>query len=325
MDYRLFSRAGYTGERDPLRPTMPLHPPRLTHLLQAVLAFALLCAGLVHAQAHPLQERIWDTRNRSFVSAETLHQHAATSTYVLLGELHDSVLHHRLQLEMLRALDARGLKPALAMEQFDAEHQAALSAAQATGERDADKLADAGRLDRRGWNWPLYRDLVAFAGERGWPLIAANLSRSEARDIALGKVTPTLPPADAAQLAALEDALVRGHCGYRLPPQQMARLVAAQRARDARMAVALEAAARHAAPVVFITGSGHVHRGHAVPRYLKDERSVLVIAFIEVDAARNLPQDYALAGYDYAWFTAATPREDPCKGGPLGAAIPGGR
>lgn len=300
---------------------MPLHLP---HLINTALACVLLCAGLARAQPHPLQERIWDTRSQAFVGIDAVYQRAAASTYLLLGELHDSPIHHRLQLDVLRALDKRGLKPALAMEQFDTEHQAALSAAQAAGERDAEKLADAGRLDRRGWNWPLYRDLVAFAGERGWPLIAANLSRSEARDIAQGKVTPALPPADAAQRSALEDALVRGHCGYRLPPEQMERLVAAQRARDARMAMALDAAARHAAPVVFITGAGHVHRGHAVPRYLKDSRGVLVIAFVEVGADRNSPQDYALTGYDYAWFTAATPREDPCKG-PMGAAVPGSR
>ena len=303
---------------------MTLHLSHLPHLIQAALAFTLLCAGLVHAQMHLLQDRIWDTRSQVFVNADALHERAAISTHVLLGELHDSAIHHRLQLEVLRTLDKRGLKPALAMEQCDTGHQAALSAAQAAGERDAEKLADAGRLDRRGWNWPLYRDLVAFAGERGWPLIAANLSRSEARDIALGKLTPALPPADPAQMSALEDALVRGHCGHRLPPEQMGRLVAAQRARDARMAVALEEAGRSYATVVFITGSGHVHREHAVPRYMKNDSNVLVIAFVEVDAGRNSPQDYALAGYDYAWFTAATPRENPCKG-PIGTSMPGGR
>jgi uncharacterized iron-regulated protein len=282
-------------------------------LINTALALILLCAGLAHAQPHPLQDRIWDTRSQAFISADTLHERAAKSTHVLLGELHDSAIHHRLQLQVLRALDARGLKPALAMEQFDTVHQAALSAAQAAGERDAEKLADAGRLDRRGWSWPLYRDLVAFAGERGWPLIAANLSRNEARDIALGKVTPALSPADATQITALEDALVRGHCGYRPPREQLERLVAAQRARDARMAATLEEAARSTAPVVFITGAGHVHRGHAVPSYLKDGLSLMAIAFIEVDAERSSPQDYALAGFDYAWFTAATPRDAPCR------------
>ncbi len=300
---------------------MPLHLP---HLINTTLAFILLCAGLAHAQPHPLQDRIWDTRSQVFVNADTLHERAAKSAYVLLGELHDSAIHHRLQLEVLRMLDSHGLKPALAMEQLDVEHQPAITAAQTAGERDAEKLADAGRLDRRSWNWPLYRDLVAFASERGWPLIAANLSRNEARDIALGKLTPALPPADPAQMSALEDALVRGHCGYHLPPEQMERLLAAQRARDARMAAALEEAGRGNATVVFITGSGHVHREHAVPRYMKNDSNVLVIAFVEVDAGRNSPQDYALAGYDFAWFTAATLRDDPCKG-PMGAAIPGSR
>ena len=298
---------------------MPLHLPPL---INATLAFVLLCAAPVQAQMHPLQERIWDTRSRAFVGADTVYERAAQSTHVLLGELHDSAVHHELQLQLLRALETRRLRPTLAMEQFDTGHQAALSAAQAAGERDPEKLADVGRLDRRGWNWPLYRDLIAFAAGRGWPIIAANLSRDEARDIALGKVTPVLPPAHAEQLEALEQALVRGHCGYRPPPEQMQRLVAAQRARDARMAAALQEAASLNKPVAFITGTGHVHRDHAVPRYLQNDRSVLIIAFVEVDAERNAPQDYALSGYDYAWFTAATPREDPCARPLSGVAAP---
>lgn len=272
--------------------------------------------------AHVLAGRIWDARERAFVDPAAVHERAAASRYVLLGEQHDSPVHHRLQLEVLRGLDARGAKPALAMEQFDGEHQAALSAAQAAGERDAEKLADAGRLNRRGWNWPLYRDLVALAGERAWPLVAANLSRADARDIALGKARPALPPADAAQQAWLEDALVRGHCGHRPSPQVLQRLVAAQRARDARMAAALEAAAADAAPVVLIAGAGHVHREHAVPRYLQDARRALVIAFVETAPGRETPQAYDLAGYDLVWFTPPTPRDYPCATPLTGTAAP---
>jgi uncharacterized iron-regulated protein len=283
-----------------------------------------------------LEGRIWDVQAGAFITLQDLEQRAAQTSYLMLGELHDSDEHHRLQLQMLQALQTRAargertasadspvLRPVLAMEQFDTEHQAALQAAQAAGVRDAEQLADAGRLDRQGWAWPAYRDLVAHAGTHQWPLVATNLSRERAREIAQGRSTPSLPAADAGQLAVLEDALVRGHCGHRLPAPQMARMVAAQRARDAHMAAALREARRQGQPVVFIAGMGHVRRDMGVPRYLADGTQALVVGFVETQAGRMTPGDYPLAGLDIAWFTAPTPRTDPCAGMLGGRPIPG--
>src|SRR5690606_28647036 len=239
----------------------------------------LVLAGSLGMQAaaqspHPLDGRIWDTRSQSFVTAEAAYDRAATSNHVLLGEKHDSVIHHQLQLEALQALDARGIRPTLALEQFDSEHQSALTAAQKAGITDAEKLADAGQLNRKGWHWPMYKDLIGFAAEKNWPLAAANLSRAEGRDIAMGKVMPQLPPADSAPMAAMEEEIMQGHCGHRPPQERLSAIVNAQRARDQRMAEVLAASK---APTVLIAGSGHVRRDRAVPRYLKDGDKALAI------------------------------------------------
>lgn len=318
---------GQTGRRKTMKP-----------LLLLMMLLSLTGCSAPHSRSVPagLEGRIWDVRAGAFITRQALEQRAAQSSYLMLGELHDSAEHHRLQLQMLQALQARATRaeatasaegpaprPVLAMEQFDTEHQAALQAAQAAGVRDAEQLADAGRLDRQGWAWPAYRDLVAHAGTHRWPLVATNLSRERARDIALGRSTPSLPAADAGQLAVLEDALVRGHCGHRLPAPQMARMVAAQRARDAHMAAALREARRQGQPVVFIAGMGHVRRDMGVPRYLADATQALVVGLVEIQAGLLAPGDYPLAGLDIAWFTAPTPRTDPCAGLPGGRPIPG--
>ena len=154
----------------------------------------LLCLGLYMAAAaqaqtpHPLQGRIWDTRTQQFITEDALYQRAAGARYVLLGERHDSEAHHARQLDVLKGLAALGAKPALALEQLDSEYQAALTQAQRAGQTDAETLADAGQLNRKGWRWPMYKDLIAFAAQRQWPLYAANLSRAEARKIAVGEV-----------------------------------------------------------------------------------------------------------------------------------------
>jgi uncharacterized iron-regulated protein len=228
---------------------------------------------------------------------------------VILGETHDNAEHHRLQLAVLQALDARGGKRLLAMEQFDSEHQPAIDAAQAN-RGDAEVLADAGKLDRKGWNWPLYRPLVQFAVDRGWPLVAANLSRTEARRIVSSPTDSGLLPPPSTVKAALERDIVDGHCGAAPDPKRLAGMVEAQRARDARMAAVLKGRS------VLIAGAGHARRDRGVPLYVADGE-VVSVGFIEVEPGKQAPQDYfggfaSRESFDYVWFTAREKRDDPC-------------
>jgi uncharacterized iron-regulated protein len=275
------------------------------------LCLGLCLAAATQAQApHALQGRIWDTRAQQFITEATLYQRAAAARYVLLGEKHDSEAHHARQLDVLQGLAALGAKPALALEQLDSEYQAALSQAQGAGQTDAEALADAGQLNRKGWRWPMYKDLIAFAAQRQWPLRAANLSRTDARKIAMGEVVPVLPAATAAQQAALEDDVIQGHCGHRPEAARLNGIVAAQRARDARMAQTLDAVG---GPVVLIAGAGHVRADRAVPRYLAAPDQALAIAMVETAAGKSQPADYDRAGFDLLWFTVAgEERPDPC-------------
>jgi uncharacterized iron-regulated protein len=259
-------------------------------------------------EPHPLLDRIWDVRAGAYLSTDALFQRAAAARYVLLGERHDSEAHHERQLQMLQALGARGLRPALAMEQFDLEYQSALHQAQQVGVRDAEALADAGQLNRKGWRWPMYRELIAHAAEQGWPLLAANLSRAEARRIVLGEL-PAPPAADAEQQRLMEQDVIQGHCGHRPSPAILAGMVGAQRARDARMATVLDSVA---GPVVLIAGAGHVRRDRAVPRHLAEPARALAVGLVEVREGKTAPTDYDSAGFDLLWFTAGKQRPDPC-------------
>ncbi len=268
----------------------------------AALAFALLALGC----AHPLQGRIWHPASGAFVDEAMLWQRAAAARHVLLGEIHDNAEHHDFQRRTLEALAASGQRRVLAMEQFDVGHQAAIDAAPA----DADAVADAGRFDRRGWDWPLYRPLVAFAVEQAWPLRAANLSRASLRTASPGPTPPAV-------IAALEQDMVDGHCGYKPPQARLATMVDAQRARDQRMAAVLTAAATTGS--VLIAGNGHVRRDRGAPLYA-GEGELLVVGQLEVRADMDTPADYVSGGfatassYDYVRFTAAVARPDPCAG-----------
>ncbi len=111
--------------------------------------------------AHPLQGKIWDVQSTAVVSQDTLLRELAAAQFILLGEVHDNPEHHRLQADLLRALIARGRRPALAMEQFDREFQPTIDAALTRPDVSADALATAGEFDRKGWPWPLVAPLLS--------------------------------------------------------------------------------------------------------------------------------------------------------------------
>jgi uncharacterized iron-regulated protein len=284
-----------------------------------ILLAAVACATAVEQPGRDeraLAGRIWDTRAQRFVDGDTVLGAARAAHIVLLGETHDNAEHHALQLRVLEAMVRAGRRPALVMEQLDREHQAALDAERARPGRTLDSVLDAARFDRRGWKAEGYRDLVAFALEHGLPIVAANISRADARAIVRAPARAGLPPVDARVEEELARDIERGHCGERIEPALMAGMVAAQRARDAALAQALAAAAKTGVAVL-IAGLGHVRADRGVPGYLSTRP--LIIGFVEVDGGKDAPDQLDAvfatpASYDFAWFTEPAERADPCAG-----------
>jgi uncharacterized iron-regulated protein len=263
----------------------------------------------------PLAGRILDVRAGRFITRDELVQHALGARFVILGEAHDNAGHHHLQTQIFESMLRGGRAPALAMEQFDREHQAALDSAWARGERDAEALADAGRFDRKGWRWPDYKPLITLAASRGLAILAANFSRAEARALMKsGRPAEGLAPASPELQAVLEKDIVEGHCGLRPSAPVLAGMIEAQRARDAQMARVLSTAGP--AGAVLIAGSGHARRDRGVPAYLAPalQAHLLSIAFMEVDASGQAPRHAYRHLFDIVWFTPRAERDDPCKG-----------
>jgi len=273
-------------------------------------------------EARVVPGRIWDARANAFVTRATLVRAADKASVVLLGETHDNREHHRLQREVLESIVATGRRPALVMEQFDREYQGALDAERVRAGRTADSVLDAGHFNRRGWQVDGYRPLVEVALQAGLPIVAANLSRNDARAIVRDPAQVVLPPVNPAVEQALAADIDRSHCGETTPPAILAGMVAAQRARDLGMAQALEQQAARGA--VLIAGIGHVRADRGAPLYMRQRP--LVIAFMEVDEERHTLHDYfdrefaTEASFDYVWFTARAERADPCAEPP---ALPG--
>jgi uncharacterized iron-regulated protein len=236
---------------------------------------------------------------------------------VLLGEVHDNAALHALRLEALRLLLAGGARPALAFEQFDRDRQPEIDRARAIRPLDADHLIAAGGADG-GWEWDHYRPYLQLALAHGLPVVAANLSRTDAMRVVREGFAAVLGDERMRRLgldqlpqpflAAHRLAVARGHCDL-LPDTMLPAMARAQIARDIVLADALRA--HHDRGVVLLTGNGHARIDIGVPAWLSpDERRVSVsVGLVEtVPDARSEPHP----PFDAVFGVAAAHRPDPC-------------
>jgi uncharacterized iron-regulated protein len=232
---------------------------------------------------------------------------------VLLGEVHDNAEHHRLRLALLRRALEAGWRPALALEQLDRERQAEVERARRERPRDAQHVIDA--AGGAGWSWEHYRPLIELALAYELPLVAANLSRAEAKEIARHGLGAVFEADDLARLgldrevpadwqAAQEREIDAGHCGA-LPRHAWPALARVQLARDAVMAGALR---EHGARgVVLLAGNGHVRRDLGVPRWLPEAQPrVFAVGYLE-EGDEPPP-----GAFDAVVVTPRVERPDPC-------------
>ena len=241
----------------------------------------------------------------------------------LLGEVHDNPAVHARRLQSLQTLLDQGARPALLMEQFDRERQGQidtlLPTAQAPApgrapddaarQRTVNALVQLGGGAASGWQWDFYRPYLHLALRYQLPLVAANVSRSDARALmAQGLAAQGFEAAVPADIGAAQAGQIeRSHCGQ-INAAQAGRMASAQVGRDQFMA--RQVAAHAGRGVVLLAGNGHVRKDVGVPRWLPPalQARTWVVGFVEAG------QDDAGDGtaFDQTIPTPAAPRSDPC-------------
>jgi len=237
---------------------------------------------------------------------------------VLLGEVHDNAVQHALRAAALRQWVVQGVRPAIAFEQFDRERQPDIERARRERPANADYLI--ARAKGSGdWRWESYRPFVALALEYDLPIVAANLSRGEAMQVANDGWSALFDAAtrSAFSLDALptdfrrkhEDAIAIGHCNL-LPADALPPLARAQMARDVVMARSIRPYVDRG--VVLLAGNGHVRRDIGIPFWLPADatRGAISIGVLERDDGSG-PE--STADFDAYVITERAERTDPCK------------
>ena len=238
---------------------------------------------------------------------------AAEPAIYLLGEVHDNPEGHALRLERIAEIVLSAPQPVIAMEQFDRERQADLSAAQQECPDAACVIARAGT---KGWDWDFYKPVIDLALRQRIPLLAANVSPQDARLVVRDGLSAALsaplrkgfgldsgvpPEVDAIQ----REAVFQGHCRM-VPKSALGGMALAQVARDVWMAHVLREHPQ--STVLLLAGNGHVRKDAGVYHWLspQERKRTQVHAYVES------PQAADAALFDQVHAVAPVEREDPC-------------
>jgi len=149
--------------------------------MTAPLAFAFTLSLLLAQTAAYVPQRVYDTRQQSFIDFEVMLAGVAEADVVFVGEMHDDPNTHRLEAAILDGLQRRKRSLVVSLEMFERDAQGALDA-YLSGRIGEDEMFKGSRPCPRYATD--YRPLVERARAAGWPVIAANVPRSIAQKLA---------------------------------------------------------------------------------------------------------------------------------------------
>jgi uncharacterized iron-regulated protein len=247
---------------------------------------------------------------------------------VLVGEVHDNPIHHKLQawLIELNAKTWRDRRPGIVFEQIRVDQQPALDQFKALAEAGSGTAYDLFRLlewDKSGWpSAQIYEPLFEAVLASKLPIYAGDPPQGWVRSVARGGLSSVPPrersrlrlddPIPAPLIDALRKELAGSHCGV-LAAEAIEGMIAAQRYRDAHLADALLSAEGryHDAPreegtflrglipppqtAILIAGNGHIRTDRGVPWYLRLRRPTMNVTthmLIEVEEGKTDPESY---------------------------------
>lgn len=268
---------------------------------------AALLASIVTVEAAASQDASDAEAVERFISV------ARDADIVVLGEIHDNPEHHRIQAEIVAALQPG----AIAFEMIPQDLEAELNDLRAEG---ADRAALAEALDWEASGWPdfdLYADILDAAPQAqvfgaGQPAEDVRRAVTEGAaevfgpDAAIYGLDAPLPDDEQARREAMQ---AEAHCDM-LPAEMLPGMVEAQRFRDAGLADATLWARiiSGGEQVVVITGSGHADKRTGMPGMValaEPEARLVSLGQFETP-----PEDPG--AYDAVLLAPPPERGDPC-------------
>lgn len=294
-------------ERALAKTLMGIKRPGLAGTICLACLWATSTMVLADWPEQPLIERLSDG---SRMGLTRLTSELRGSPFVLMGELHDELDHHRAQLMLIRALWQAKVDLAIGMEMFRQDAQESLDR-WVRGEMPEEEME---QIFGQNWaesSWVLYRDILRFARDNSIPILGLNIPREITQKVASSGYA-SLPEEMRKDWGELDCDLqdpyksflvwaFESHEGYK--EKEWGNFCQAQILWDTAMAVRL-LAFRDAHPettVLVLTGVGHAWM-HGIPERIR-RRSYLLCRVILPDVQGRLKEERLGAqDADYLWL-----------------------
>ncbi len=244
--------------------------------------------------------KIVDLHSGETLTPEQLLTRLAGQPRIIVGEKHDNPYHHQIEWWLVEQLPQVRPQGSVLMEMITPSQQGKVDEVKqwlqsnptARGSRVAELTAW-----QPGWKWSLYGDVVMAAMRAPYPLLSANLDRSE---ITAFYQQPVFPKGQLSVRPEVQQALaetIRDSHGGEITAEQLHAMVAIQQQRDRRMAERLLAAPT---PALLMAGGYHASRTVGVPLHIQDLQPGTELAVLML-AEQGVAIDRQMA--DYLWIT----------------------
>ena len=280
------------------------------------------------------RNELWDMDRKNTTSFDEMIDVLSKKSIVYIGEKHDNVAHHQLQLDIIKALYEKNPKIIIGMEMFQKPYQKVLD--QWTG----GEINEGILLDEVEWYyyWDVpyeyYKSILDFAREKGLPLIAINISRELlAKIMSKGidsltederKLLPVLTPVTNEYKDFMRKNY-KGHPGAITP--SLENFILTQRLWDDTMAetisAVMETSSAKNAQMVVISGGGHIMYGLGIPDRTFADNQLSYAAVLPIEIYHAGGKEVEIDAGDFVVGTE--PPTAPPKVPLLGVASHGGK
>lgn len=217
---------------------------------------------------------------------------------VILGEFHDSLEHHLMQLAIIQDLEKQRTF-ALAFEMLNTDQQSFIDEAKAKKHDIKKEELEKTIKWQDEWYYDDYKDLIEYAFYNDFNMIAANLSQKELDKIydgiALEPLKGDKSTSNAVKLKIKE--LINSF--HSMSDEASATFVQMQMRKDRSMANALLSLNQ---PSILITGMFHASKDIGVPLHIKDlnpDKKVVVIALDKEGMSDTSKEADYVFSFDY--------------------------
>ena len=253
----------------------------------------------------PIVGKIWDNANQRFITQQQLLDQMSEIDWILLGENHETDIHHELQTEILELLSQKKILGNVAFEMANTDQQSELDSA--LGEPSNPEQLNW----QKGWPWEWYESPVNLALTKANRVLSTDLTRQQQMQAYMDE---SIDHPNEHYKNFMLDILYESHCG-KLPKSQLGNMLRVQIARDRQMGRVLKENSTDKVDL-YIAGNMHVRKDAGVPFH--NELNSLSIMMLSVGESQDpfeiVPdsyQDEAIA--DYVIFTPEVEQRDHCS------------